>query len=146
MNHFTIYQGIIVMDDCYWFKIKELALLNRDSFDIEIRNFIQLIKNSNNLLDPLIIELPLLSCSNRHKLHTFERKNKVIYYSIGNNNKDNFRKMRVNCSKDYINELKLDTVVSIPQIPETNKNSRTKIIDHLTSIKDLINQIITEIN
>ena len=143
----------MIMDDHYFINRKDNFLQSRDSFDSELTEFVKIIRNTGNLRYPLVIELPMLSKSARHQLHTYQRKGKVTLYSVGDNHLTNFKKMRICFDNSY-----LESIVShlpqqipeiapveeqLPQLPEENKN--TKIVEYLNNIKELIDKIITEI-
>ena len=134
--NYVMHEGMAIIDDSYFMRNQGKYLISRDSFDQELKDFILgLPKNIPKF--PIIIETPILSKSNRHKFHTYERKNKIYFKSVGTSNVKEFRKMRIYIEKEYVKDY-------INNLANDIKNNG-KIIEHLTSIKDLIDKIINEI-
>jgi hypothetical protein len=135
-NKFVMHEGVAIMDDSFFIRNQEKYLSSRDSFDQELKNFILgLPKNIPKF--PIVIETPVLSKFPRHIFHTFERKNKISFESLGVANGREFKRMRITVEKEYVTDY-INALMG-----STNKTD--KIIEHLTSIKDLIDKIITEI-
>ena len=135
-TQYIMHEGVAIMDDSFFIRNQEKFLTSRDSFDQELKNFIMGLKKNISKF-PIIIETPILSKKNRHIFHTFERKNKIVFKSVGTANNREFRKMRIIVEKEYVTDY-IDILMG-------NIKKNNKIIEHLTSIKDLIGRIITEL-
>ena len=72
------------MSSDYFIKIKDQFTESRDQFDNEMCIFINQVKNLFDINSNWTIQLPMISVNMRHLLHTFERRDNIILYSIGN--------------------------------------------------------------
>jgi hypothetical protein len=90
--------------------VKKDALKNKDSFDKIIANILADHPNCNTVL------LPPITKAERHKIHTYQRKNKMTNSTIYKNDNSEIRSMLITVTPKYIKELLLKYPKNIPTI------------------------------
>lgn len=96
--------------------VKKDALKNKDSFDKIIANILADHPNCNTVL------LPPITKAERHKIHTYQRKNKMTNSTIYKNDDSELRSMLISVNPKYIKELLLKYPKNIPTIETISDN------------------------
>ena len=96
--------------------VKKDALKNKDSFDKIIANILADHPNCNTVL------LPPITKAERHKIHTYQRKNKMTNSTIYKNDDSEIRSMLISVNPKYIKELLLKYPKNIPTIETISDN------------------------
>jgi len=90
--------------------VKNGAMKDKDSFDKIIANILADHQECNTIL------LPPITKVERHKIHTYQRKNKMINTTIYKNDPSELRGMLITVTPKYIKELLLKYPKNIPTI------------------------------
>ena len=96
--------------------VKKDALKNKDSFDKIVANILADHPNCNTVL------LPPITKAERHKIHTYQRKNKMTNSTIYKNDDSELRSMLISVNPKYIKELLLKYPKNIPTIETISDN------------------------
>ena len=93
--------------------VKNNALKDKESFDKIIANILSDHPNCNTVL------LPPITKAERHKIHTYQRKNKMINSTIYKNDDSELRNMLITVTPKYITEL----LVKFPKTASSNNDN-----------------------
>jgi hypothetical protein len=90
--------------------VKNGAMKDKDSFDKIISKIFSEHQECNTIL------LPPITKAERHKIHTYQRKNKMINTTIYKNDPSELRGMLITVTPKYIKEL-------LTKFPNSNNNN-----------------------
>ena len=112
---------VIKISTSYWNQHGNKFLINKESFDKEMIEFLKNVEDIQSRIQPqfkLIIETPLMRVPHRHIFHTFTRRNEISFKTFGNStNFEDFRPMKI-----YL--LKKPDIPKTEDIPEVKVSKR----------------------
>ena len=125
---------VIKMSIAYWNKHGNNFLINKETFDKEMIEFLKNVEDIHARIESpyeIVVQTPLMRVPHRHIFHKYTRMNEIYFNSIGDPvNFENFRPMRIHL-------IKKPVIPKIEDDPEVKESKR--ILDDDT--KKYIEQI-----
>ena len=113
--------SVIKISDSYWEENHEKFLMNKESFDQQLIEFLKNVEDIHSRIESkfnIVVQTPPMSVSERHTFHTFSRLG-IQFHSIGFTHNPRYRHMRI-----YVREK--------PNIPKIEVKVAKRILDDKT--------------
>jgi hypothetical protein len=110
--------SVIKISDSYWNNHREKFLMNKDSFDQQLIEFLKNVEDIHSRIESkfnIVVQTPPMIVADRHTFHTFSRPS-VHFHSVGSTNNPRYRHMRI-----YLREK--------PDIPKIEVKLPKRILD-----------------